>query len=215
MAGSHSRFVSHMRVTRAKNLPMHPDDARVARAVEGDLDELEHLLRALEPELRSSLSIDSRWNRSFDRDDVLQVSYLEAYLRIRTLRTPTVAGLKGWLWRIAENNLKDAIRGLERGKRPDAKHRLTRGPEGESARTLLAAMTGNDPTAGGQVSGKEDVERMRDAIDRLPASYRRIIDEVDLAERTIAEVAADWDKSVGALHMLRSRAHDRLRELLR
>ena len=51
-------------------------------------------------------------------------------------------------------------------------------------------------------------------LERLPASYRRVVDEVDLAERPVSEVAAELNKSPGAIHMLRSRAHERLRELL-
>ena len=123
------------------------DDERVARAVAGDLDELEQLLREVTPAVLASLEIDSIWSRSFDRDDVLQVSFLEAYLRIRTLRTATMGGFRAWLARIATNNLRDAVRALERDKRPSARRRVTQGPEGQSARTLLAAMTTEDPTA--------------------------------------------------------------------
>ena len=36
----------------------------------------------------------------------------------------------------------------------------------------------------------------------------------DLEGRPIAEVAAEMGRSSGAVHMLRARAHDRLRELL-
>ena len=99
------------------------DDERVARAVAGDLDELEQLLREVTPAVLASLEIDSIWSRSFDRDDVLQVSFLEAYLRIRTLRTATMGGFRAWLARIATNNLRDAVRALERDKRPSARRR--------------------------------------------------------------------------------------------
>lgn len=194
---------------------MEQSDARVARAVAGDLDELEALLCELAPQIRASLSIDGVWNRIFDRDDVLQVSFLEAYLRIRTLRTQTVAGLRGWLLRIAQNNLTDAVRALDRDKRPDARNRLTNGPKGQSARTLLAAMTGGDPSVSSGAVVREDITRLRAAIARLPRSYRGVIEEIDLGERSVADVAADWKRSVGAVHMLRSRAHDRLRELMR
>ena len=202
-------------MVRDMEMPGHTDDDRVARAAAGDLDELEALLREVAPAVRASLSIDSLWSRSFDREDVLQVSFLEAYLRIRTLRTVTYAGFRAWVKRIASNNLRDAVRALERDKRPDARQRVTHGPKGQSARTLLASMTGDDPTAGGQVSEKEEIERLRSAIERLPESYRRVIVAVDLDERTVAEVAAELDRSVGAVHMLRSRAHDRLRELIK
>ena len=54
----------------------------IARAVHGDSEELEKVLRALEPELRAGISIQPLWSRSLDADDVLQVSFMEAFLRI-------------------------------------------------------------------------------------------------------------------------------------
>ena len=60
----------------------------------------------------------------------------------------------------------------------------------------------------------EEVVRMRAAIARLPKSYRVVVEEMDLAEVPVQEMAARLGKSAGAVHMLRSRAHDRLRELL-
>ncbi len=190
-------------------------DDRVERAVQGDLDALEELLREVTPAIAASLSIDPLWSRSFDVDDVLQVSYLEAYLRIPALQNATLRGFQVWLKRIAGNNLKDAIRALERDKRPDARQRVTQGPEGQSARTLLLSVTGRDATAGGQLAEREEIARLRSAISDLPDSYRRVVEGVDLDERPIREVADELQRSVGAVHMLRSRAHDRLREQLR
>ena len=195
-------------------MPGPEDDERVSRAVAGDLDVLDELLREAAPAVRAGLSIDPLWSRSFDRDDVLQVSFLEAYLRIRTLRILTRSGFRSWLARIAANNLRDAVRGLEREKRPDARRRVTRGPEGQSARTLLASILDETPTASGQVARREEVARLRAVIERLPESYRHVIEAVDLEERPVADVAVELGRRVGAVHMLRSRAHDRLRQLL-
>lgn len=194
---------------------MHADDQRVARAIAGDLDELEALVREASPMLRQSLRVDARWSRSFDVEDVIQVTLLEAFMRIRSLDNATVRGFHAWLRRIADHNLTDAIRALQSGRRPDASRRVTRGPEGESARTLLLRVAGTEATAGGQAAIAEQVQRMQQAIARLPKSYRNVIRLVDLEQRSFADAAAELERSVGAVHMLRSRAHDRLRELLR
>ena len=146
---------------------------------------------------------------------MLQVTFLEAFLRIGSLTQRTPDGFFRWLRRIAENNLRDAVRALEREKRPDAQHRVTRGADGESSRTLLQAIRGNDSTVGGRAVVEEQVKKMNDAIEKLPASYRVVIREVDLNERPVSEVSEELGKSAGAVHMLRSRAVDRLRELLR
>ena len=194
---------------------MHADDQRVARAIAGDLDELEALVREASPMLRQSLRVDARWSRSFDVEDVIRVTLLEAFMRIRSLDNATVRGFHAWLRRIADHNLTDAIRALQSGRRPDAARRVTRGPEGESARTLLLRVAGTEATAGGQAAIAEQVQRMQQAIARLPKSYRNVIRLVDLEQRSFADAAAELERSVGAVHMLRSRAHDRLRELLR
>ena len=191
------------------------DPDAVTAAAAGDVDQLERLLRDAAPTLRRQLSIAPGLRRSLDVEDVIQVTMLEAFLRIRSLQERTPAGFHAWLRRLAEHNLTDAVRALERKKRPDHRDRVTHGGAGESSRTLLAALADPRATAGSAAVLAEAVEHLHAAIALLPASYREVITAADLAERTIADVAAQMQRTVGAVHMLRARAHDRLRELLR
>ncbi|MBK8100796.1 MAG: sigma-70 family RNA polymerase sigma factor [Planctomycetes bacterium] len=172
-------------------------------------------MRVALPAVRQSLSIDARFRRSIDVEDVVQVTCLEAFLRIRSLDNCTVPGFLQWIRRMAENNLTDAIRALDRQKRPQAGDRITQGPAGQSARTLLLAVADPRATAGGQAELADELVRLRTAIAALPVSYRQVVEQVDLAERPVGDVAVDMGRSEGAVHMLRSRAHDRLQELLR
>jgi len=191
------------------------DRHQIERAVAGDSAALETLLRAIAPELTSGLSIDPVWRRSLDPEDILQVSCLEAFLRIASLREPTPDAFRAWMKRIVANNLRDALRGLERDKRPDPRQRVTRGGAGESARTLLAALLDPCATPSAPAILSEDVERLRTVIRSLPRSYRLVVERMDLEERDAGDVAAELGRSRGAVHLLRTRAHDRLRELLR
>lgn len=202
-------------------MPAAPDrptddepDPLVTAAMQGDPSALEQLLRELTPQLTKSVRIEPRWNRSLSVDDVLQVTYLEAFLRIKTLQKATRQSFAAWLKRIADNNLIDAVRGLERKKRPDANHRITQGPAGQSSRTLLLAVAGDQQTAGGQAAMAEQVENLHRAIARLPKSYREVVQSYELDERPIEEIAENLGRSTAAVYMLRSRALDRLRELL-
>jgi RNA polymerase sigma factor (sigma-70 family) len=188
-------------------------DALVVDAVAGDAEALESLLRAAAPALRSGLSVDARFRRSFDVDDVLQVTFVEAFLRIRCLRQATVGGFTAWLQRMAEHNLADAVRASTRKKR-DGAARITHGPAGESSRTLLLAVANPQTTASGRAAAAEQLARLHAAIAGLPASYRQVVEQIDLGERSVADVAGTLGRSEGAVHMLRARAHDRLRELL-
>lgn len=53
----------------------------------------------------------------------MQVTYTEAFLRIGTMQARNEKSFVAWLSQIAQNNLRDAIRALECGKRPNPKHR--------------------------------------------------------------------------------------------
>ena len=190
------------------------DRGQIEKAVGGDEAALEGLLRSIAPELMSAIDIDPVWRRSLDPEDILQVSSLEAFLRIGSLRDATPDSFRAWIKRIVANNLRDAIRGLERDKRPNPRDRVTRGSSGESARTLLNALTDSRASASTPAILAEDLERLRAVIRVLPRSYRLVVERMDLEERDAAEVSAEMGRSRGAIHLLRSRAHDRLRELL-
>lgn len=190
------------------------DPALIERAVAGDRDALERCLHAAMPELRAGISIQPVWRRSLDPDDLLQVSSLEAFLRIQSLQTPTPVAFRTWLKRIVANNLRDAVRGLERHKRADLRLRVTRGPEGQSARTLLGQLAASTSTASTPAILAEDVELLQACLKQLPASYRQVVQRMDLDEVDAPTVAEEMGRSRGAIYLLRSRAHDRLRELL-
>lgn len=189
-------------------------DEDVRRACAGDDDALARALRAAEPELRAAVSLQPLYRRDLEVDDLLQVSYVEAFVRIASLRDRTADGFRAWMRRLVDTNLKDAIRALERDKRPDARRRVTHDGSGASARTLFARVAGAGGSPSGVNSAAEEVRRLEAALERLPADYRHVVREVDLAERRVAEVAAEMGRSAGAVHLLVKRAHDRLRELL-
>ena len=52
------------------------------------------------------------------------------------------------------------------------------------------------------------------ALNTLPADYRTAVRLYDLEGRPVAEVAGTMGRSAGAVHMLRARAHERLRAFL-
>src|SRR5437868_1238158 len=96
------------------------DDELLSRAVRGDLPALNNLLRTHGPRVRAGLNgkLERQWQSVLDLDDVMQVTYLEAFLRIDHFRSGQSAAFLTWLRQIAENNLRDAIKELKREKRP-------------------------------------------------------------------------------------------------
>lgn len=194
----------------------HPHDDRLLKAIDGDADALSALLQESAPALRASLvgKIGNVWQASLDVDDIMQVTYLEAFLRISSFKPSTEGGFVAWLRRIADNNLKDAIRELGRAKRPNPKRRVTGATREESYAAFVDAMGYTSHTPSRDAAGGEAVNAMKQAMTRLPADYRRVLELYDLDGRSPAEVAAEMGRSEGAVFMLRARAQDRLRELM-
>ena len=76
----------------------------------------------------------------------------------------------------------------------------------------LVAGTGTTPS--GQVARGELRETLEQEIAKLPATYGAVLRTVYLEERAVADVAVQLGRTKGAVHLLRLRALDRLREEL-
>lgn len=190
------------------------DNDRIRQAIAGDTTALSELLREYGPKLREQLSIDKRWQAALDPDDVLQVTYLETFLKIQSFTPGGPGAFYGWLKRIAENNLRDAIKGLEAAKRPPPARSLHATTQEQSVVALLDLLNAGSSTPSRAVATSEMQTAMTRALAEMPDDYATVIREYDLNGRQVAEVAALLRRTPGAVHMLRARAHDRLRELM-
>lgn len=196
---------------------MSIDDANLLdKAAEGDTAALRILLERHGSEVRGRIAgrIDNRWQSSVDDDDIMQVTYIEAFLHIDQLVARDTASFVAWLTRIAENALRDAIRGLSRQKRPDPLRRVEPPISADSYITLLDCLGVTTTTPSRELGRKDALQALNSAIQHLPDDYQTAVRMYDLEGREIADVAATMGRSVGAVHMLRARAHDRLRQSL-
>lgn len=194
------------------------DPELLNRAVRGDAAALRDLLKRHGGSARAVVSgrIDRRWRAVLDEDDVMQVAYLEAFLHIDQLTSRDTRSFVAWLTRIAENALRDAVRGLTRDKRPDPARRVyapSVGGSGDSASqvALLELLGVTTATPSGMAASNEAAASIESALERLPPDYRAVVRLYDLEGLSPIEVAGRLGRSVGAVHMLRARAHDRLR----
>jgi len=184
-------------------------------AASGDQEAISQVLKAYGPRVRQSLSISPVWQASVSTDDVMQVTYLEAFLRIPQQQPFDADSVTAWLTRVAQNNLKDAIKELDREKRPDPRRRIGALPDEDSYVALaemVAATTGSAPSR--CASKRENMELLEAAIQRLPNAYEQVVRLCDLAEQPTKDVATALGRSVASIKMMRMRAHDRLAELL-
>ncbi len=177
------------------------------------------LLERFGGEVRKRIAsrIEARWRSLLDEDDVMQVTYLEAFLHIDQLTARDTASFLAWLTRIAENALRDAERGLSRQKRLDPARRVVtagRTPTSDSYDGLLDCLGVNTVTPSNEAARRDAAGSLEAAIQRLPDDYQAAVRLYDLEGRPVSEVATAMGRSVGAVHMLRARAHDRLREFM-
>jgi RNA polymerase sigma factor (sigma-70 family) len=199
------------------------DDATlVRRASEGDHDSISALLGRYGGPIRNRLGgkIGAHWKGALDEDDVMQVTYLEAFVRIGRF-SPRAdhpggpgAAFQAWLGQIADNNLRDAIRGLERAKRPDPRKRVQTAPAQDSYVSLVEMLGVTTTTPSRHAARGEATRAVKEALKQMPGDYRKVIDLYDLKGKPIEAVAQELGRTPGAVYMLRARAHDRMKELL-
>ncbi len=195
----------------------------IRRATAGDAGALSDLLARASGELRRRLqgSIATHWRSVLDDDDIMQVTFLEAFLQIRRF-TPTKPGHDGaamegflaWLTTIAKNNLRDAVRGLERDKRPDPRKRVVAGAGTETHVSLVEMLGVHSATPSRLAAAHEIAAAVESGLNHLPPDYARVLRLYDLQGHSIEQVCEELGRRSGAVYMLRARAHDRLREIL-
>ena len=202
--------------------PPSPGDPRAREhdllraAVRGDEKALAQLLKDITPQLRARVAskISSVWQGSLDADDVLQVTFVEAFLQIEGFTDRGEGSFLAWLSHIADNNLRDAIKSLERAKRPDPRKQVHAGGDDDSY-VALVELLGYTSTTPSRAAARGEVHSALDAVlSQLPPAYEQVIRMLDLEGKPPAQAAGALGRSVGATHMLRARAHERLRELL-
>jgi len=192
------------------------DTTIVSRAVDGDPQALKTLLGRHGPAVWTTVNaeIGAQWRSLLDADDVMQVTYLEAFLQIGRLTGRDDAAFVAWLRRIALNNLRDAVKELGRKKRPNPAQRVHATAGEDSYITLVDRLTAPGGTPSRQVAREEAAAVIEDTLKRLPPDYATVLRLYDLDGQDIAQVAQVMGRSSGAIHMLRARAHDHLRSLL-
>lgn len=192
------------------------DSELIRRAIAGDEGALGELLSRHAGALRARLhgKIGEVWRSVLEEDDVLQVTYLEAFLRIGSFEDRGEGSFMAWLTRIAENNLRDAIRGLERAKRPDPRRQVRPTNPEESYAGLVEVLGVTYTTPSMNAARGEMVREMERMLKRLPEDYERVIRMYDLEGKDIEEVCRELGRKSGAVYMLRARAHERLASLL-
>jgi RNA polymerase sigma factor (sigma-70 family) len=181
----------------------------------GDLDALEQLLALAGAEVRDALRINPKWRSVLDVDDVMQVTYMEVFVRFDQFVGNRIDAFRRWISQIAQNNLRDAIRALECQKRPqpDKRVRIAAGHE-DSYVSLCEMLGATSTTPSRAVAASEARSSIENALQQMPENYADSLRLFDLEGCTGPEVADRLGCSRVTAYLLRARARDRLRDLL-
>ena len=188
----------------------------LTRAIHGDDSALCELLRRLDADIRYhiAMTIGKRNRHIIEVEDVVQVTYLEAFLRIRRLQHSGEKAFRSWLWEVAGNNVRDALRAVDAGRRPPPNMRIARENPDDSYVDLLMQLGGTHSTPSKLVAREEARRIMNEAINRLPTDYATVVRLCDLEGNTAAQAGAVMRRSPAAVRMLRARAHERLANIV-
>ncbi len=191
-------------------------DELVGNAIAGDEDALSKLLERFGARLHARVAsrTNDRFRSMVSPEDVLQVTFAEAFLRIKSFQPNGPDSFEAWLTRIADHNLIDAIRGLERKKDPPLRKRIAPATSDESYDSLLAGIDGSFTTPSHGAARIEIKPIIDNALDKLPAGYQQVLRLFDMEGKTAVEVGQAMDKSEAAIYMIAGRARKRLAELL-
>ena len=193
---------------------MHPgEDELIERSIRGEAEPLSALLERYGPPIAAGLDISPKWRSMVSPEDVMQVTYLEVFLRVCDFVPQGPGSFGAWLRRIADNNLRDAIKELGRAKRPPVDKRV-QGALDRSYTDLVQGLAGNGASPSGAAAAREAIDFVEEALGRLPADYETVVRLYELEGRSIREVGQAMGRSDGAVKMLLSRARDHLRDAL-
>ncbi len=129
----------------------------------------------------------------------MQVTYLEVFDGgFSGFAGDSPAQFRAWLESIAQNNLRDTIRGLEAKKRPP--------PSKNAGLETLLQITGGETSPSGRAQRSDALRLLEAAVDELPAPLRQVIQELFFDARSASDVASEGGWTVGRVYALRQQA---------
>lgn len=205
-----------MRNSQPSSAERSPEDGlwadELQKARKGDPDALSRILAHCGPIVRARLKIQPHLQSALDADDVMQVTYTEAFLRIGRFSSDEIDDFVGWLLVSARNNLRDAVRALEALKRPNPRRRIACEADGYPRLGELLGVTTSTPSRA--VAAQEIRDAVDRALDLIPTDYAEAVRLIHLEGLSAHEAAARLGQLSGAVVMRAVRGRERLREVI-
>jgi RNA polymerase sigma-70 factor (ECF subfamily) len=193
-----------------------PLGSQIAAAVAGDGTAAGSLLERYRGymQLLARAQIGQRLQGKVDAADVVQDVFLDAHRQFPQFRGRSAAEFTGWLRTLLAGHLAAIVRrfvhaesrnvGLEREIRIELDS-----SSGQFERTVSSGTSPSDAA-----SRQEELLRLADALDRLPADYREAVLLRQIEGLPFAEVAARMGRTVDSVQKLWVRGLEALRAAL-
>ena len=157
---------------------------------------------------------DPRLGGKYDPSDLVQQTLLEAFEKRAQFRGGGEEELAGWLRQMLAHNLADILRALGQAKRDVNLERSLEAAIGESSSRLNGWLAAEQSSPSQRAMRNEELLRMADALDQLPALQREAVVLHHLQGISLADLASHLERSEASVAGLLRRGLARLRELL-
>ena len=165
--------------------------------------------------LLAQLQIGRRLQGKVDAADLVQETFLKAHRDFACFRGSTEAELVGWLRQILALNVAYLVRHYCGTQCRDVRLERQLAVElDQSSRVLDRGFTAKQSSPSQQAARREQAVLLADALERLPADYRRVIVLHHLEELSFPEVARRLGRTTDSVEKLWIRALGRLRRAL-
>jgi RNA polymerase sigma-70 factor (ECF subfamily) len=165
--------------------------------------------------LLARLHWDARLQGKFDPSDLVQQTLLEAFEKWEQFRHGGEEELAGWLRKILAHNLADLLRAFGRAKRDLAFEKSLEAALGDSSSRLEGWLAAEQSSPSQRAMKEEQLLRLADALDQLPAPQREAVVLHYLQGMSLAGLANHLGRSQASVAGLLRRGLGKLREVLR
>lgn len=184
-----------------------PDEDLVRRVLAGDLEASRTLFRRHEALLRSSAArrLGRGLQRKVGASDVVQESYLTAFLKLEDFEDRGPGSFRRWLERIVERKVSDEVKRHVRSRK-----RSARREESFAATAGAPEPSGRGPGPATQVAHNDANAALRAAIERMDGDDRTILELVHSRGLDFAAAGREMGRSAEAARKLYGRVVMRL-----
>jgi RNA polymerase sigma-70 factor (ECF subfamily) len=160
------------------------------------------------------LGLDRRLQARFDPADLVQETLLRAHRQRDQFRGGSEGEFIKWLQVILAHTADDMVDKERAGKRDVAREQPMPALVAESSARIEAFLADRGPSPSEIVARQEQLLRLAEAIEQLPADQRNVLILHDLQGAKVAEAADRLQRSEAAVASLLFRARRKLAELL-